>query len=140
MSGEEEQRFPVGVDTRPPIPARKWDDITGEVLLLVPNIAKLLVRLMRDPRISIRRKILVGAVIGYVLSPINLIPDFIVGLGSLDDLIFVSLAVDLLMRDSGEEIVREHWDGSVDGLDLVRSVFAWGADLLPEPIHRRFRT
>lgn len=139
MSVEQEPRSSVGVDTRPPIPARSWDEIAGEVILLVPNIAKLLVRLMRDPRIPIRRKVLVGAVVGYVLSPIDLIPDFVVGLGKLDDVILISLAVDHLMRDSGDEIVREHWDGSVDGLDLVRSVFGWGADILPEPIRRRIR-
>ncbi len=126
MSGEWEQQEPVGVDTRPPVPARSWDEIAGEVLLVVPNIAKLLVRLMRDPRVPMRQKVFVGAVVGYVLSPIDLIPDFVVGLGKLDDVILVSLAIDYLMRDSGEEIVRGHWDGSVDSLDLVRSVFAWG--------------
>lgn len=132
-------RDPVGVDSSEPVPARSWNEIAGEAILALPNVVKLFARLMRDPRIPIRRKVLVGAVAGYVLSPIDVIPDFVVGLGRLDDIILVSLAVDLLMRGSDESIIREHWDGSIDSLDLVRSVFAWGADIIPSPMRRLFR-
>jgi uncharacterized membrane protein YkvA (DUF1232 family) len=67
-----------------------------------------------------------------VISPIDLIPDFVIGIGRLDDLVLVSLAVDHLMSGTDEEIVREHWDGSEDGLDLVRSAFGWAASIIPD--------
>jgi len=102
-----------------------------EAALLIPNVVKLLVRLMRDPRVPIRRKVLVATVLGYVVSPIDLIPDFFIGFGKLDDILIVSIAIDHLMSGPERGIVEEHWDGSIDALDLVRSVCGWGAEVVP---------
>jgi uncharacterized membrane protein YkvA (DUF1232 family) len=125
------------VDRSLPVPARAWNEVALEAALLLPNLLKLLTRLMRDPRVPIRKKAFIGAVMAYVVSPIDLIPDFVVGLGKLDDIILVSLAVDHLMNGSEEAIVLEHWDGTIDALDLVRSIFAWGAEIIP-PAVRKF--
>jgi len=119
------------VDDTPPRERRGWRDVALEAALLVPNVVKLLVRLMRDPRVPIRQKVLVAAVLGYVVSPIDLIPDFVVGFGKLDDILVVSIAIDHLMSGSERAIVEEHWDGSIDALDLVRSVCGWGAEIVP---------
>jgi len=69
-------------------------------------------RLLRDPRVPAMPKWLIpaGALI-YLVSPIDLIPDFILGLGQLDDLSIVAVAValiTLLVRWSPQEIVDEH--------------------------------
>jgi uncharacterized membrane protein YkvA (DUF1232 family) len=136
MYDEKPLKVVEGVDTSEPIPPRSWNDIVSEVILLLPNLVKLFTRLMRDPRVPIRRKLFVASVAAYVLSPIDFVPDFIVGFGKIDDVILVSLAVDHLMRSVDSEIVLEHWDGSVDALDLVRSVFAWAADILPDSVRK----
>ena len=102
-----------------------------EAALLIPNLVKLLLRLMRDPRVPIRRKVLVGAVLVYVISPIDLIPDFVVGFGKLDDIVVLSVALNHLMAGAESRIVEEHWDGSIDSLDLVRSIVRWGAEIVP---------
>lgn len=136
MPFEESGLDPEGLDTAPPVPPRSWREIAAEVVLALPNIAKLLTRLMRDPRVSIRHKVLIGAVGAYVASPVDVIPDFLVGIGRLDDIILVSVAIDHLMRGAGEAIVLEHWDGSIDALDMVRSVFAWGTDIVPDRVRR----
>ncbi len=119
------------VDDSIPVDRRGWREVALETTLLIPNLVKLLVRLMRDPRVPIRRKVLVAAVLGYVISPIDLIPDFIVGFGKLDDIVVLSIAIDHLMSGSDQGIIEEHWDGSVDALDLIRSVFRWGAEVVP---------
>ena len=119
-----------------PPPARTWNEVALEAALLLPNVMKLLARLMADRRISTRRKVLIGAVAAYVVAPVDLIPDFVVGIGHLDDVVLVSLAVDHLLSGTDEAIVREHWDGSRDALDLVRSVFAWGAEIVPSVFSR----
>ena len=136
MYDEKPLRPVEALDTSEPVPPRSWNDIVSEVILLLPNLVKLLTRLMRDPRVPIRRKLLVASVAVYVISPIDLVPDFVVGFGKIDDVILVSLAVDHLMRSVDSEIVLEHWDGSIDALDLVRSVFAWAADILPESVRK----
>ncbi|GMQ98740.1 MAG: hypothetical protein BMS9Abin17_1267 [Acidimicrobiia bacterium] len=119
------------VDDSVPMDRRGWREMTLETALLVPNLVKLVVRLLGDRRVPMRRKALLGVVLLYVISPIDLIPDFIVGFGRLDDIILLSLAIDRLMTGSDQSIVAEHWDGSVDALDLVRSVFRWGAEVVP---------
>jgi uncharacterized membrane protein YkvA (DUF1232 family) len=124
----------VAIDDAIPVPPRSRQDLLVEAIMLVPNIVKLLTRLMRDRRVSMRRKAFIGAVLAYVISPVDLIPDFVFGIGRLDDLVLVSLAVDHLMSGTDAAIVREHWDGSEDGLDLVRSAFSWAASIIPDGV------
>ena len=107
-----------------------------EAALLLPNVAKLFARLIADSRVSTRRKILVAAVLVYIVSPVDLIPDFVIGVGHLDDIVLASLALNHLIEGTDEAVILEYWDGSIDGLDLVRSVFAWGADIVPSVFSR----
>jgi uncharacterized membrane protein YkvA (DUF1232 family) len=124
----------TAIDDALPVPRRSRQELAIEGVMLVPNVVKLLTRLMRDRRVSMRRKAFIGAVLIYVLSPVDLIPDFVIGIGRLDDLVLVSMAVDHLMSGTEEEIVREHWDGTEDGLDLVRSAFGWAASIIPDSV------
>jgi len=124
------------VDDAVPGPRRTWSEMAREAALLLPNVAKLFARLIADSRVSTRRKILVAAVLVYIVSPVDLIPDFVIGVGHLDDIVLASLALNHLIEGTDEAVILEHWDGSIDGLDLVRSVFAWGADIVPSVFSR----
>lgn len=62
----------------------------------------------RDPRVPWYAKVLAVVVVGYALSPIDLIPDFIPVLGYLDDLILVPLGIVLVIRLIPPEIMAEH--------------------------------
>jgi uncharacterized membrane protein YkvA (DUF1232 family) len=136
IDGVDDYPQELAIDDSSPVARRTWHEVSLEAALLLPNLVKLLVRLLADPRVPLRRKVFVGAVIAYVVSPVDLIPDFVIGLGHLDDIVLVSLAVDHLMTGTDEAVVLEHWDGSIDGLDLVRSVFAWGAEIVPSLFSR----
>lgn len=124
------------LDLSDQVRARTRQELAVEALLVIPNVAKLLTRLIRDPAVPIRRKILVGAVLAYVVSPIDLIPDFVIGFGRLDDLILVSLALDHILDGTDDEIVSRHWDGSQDALDLVLSASSWAAAIIPGAVRR----
>lgn len=124
------------LDLSDQVRARTRQELAVEALLVIPNVAKLLTRLIRDPAVPIRRKILVGAVLAYVVSPIDLIPDFVIGFGRLDDLILVSLALDHILDGTDDEIVSRHWDGSQDALDLVQSASSWAAAIIPGAVRR----
>jgi uncharacterized membrane protein YkvA (DUF1232 family) len=52
----------------------------------------------KDPRVPWYAKLLIACVIGYALSPIDLIPDFIPVIGYLDDLILVPLGIALALK------------------------------------------
>jgi uncharacterized membrane protein YkvA (DUF1232 family) len=118
-------------------PARRgWKELGMEAVLLLPNVVKLLVRITRDPRVPMRRKVVLAAVMAYVVSPIDLIPDFFIGVGRLDDVIVVAIALNHVMQGAGREVVIEHWDGSEDSLDLILSALEWGAEIVPEPLRQ----
>lgn len=107
-----------------------------EYALLAPRLIKLLVRLMRDPRVQPRSKAVLLVTVGYLVSPIDIIPDMVPGVGQLDDLIIVAFALDHLLNRIPEELVKEHWDGDEDVLEVVRHVVEIGAGLVPTWIKR----
>ncbi|MDJ0952692.1 MAG: DUF1232 domain-containing protein [Acidimicrobiia bacterium] len=124
------------LDTSDPVPVRTRAEILREAVLLVPNLAKLLFRLLRDHRVPRSRRLGMAAIGAYVASPVDLIPDYIPVVGGLDDLLLLAFAVDYLLEASPEEVIAEHWDGSEDGLELVRGMSGWGVELLPERFRR----
>ena len=52
----------------------------------------------RDTRVPLPAKIIIGLVLAYALSPIDLIPDFIPVIGYLDDLVLLPLGIWLAIR------------------------------------------
>lgn len=74
------------------------------------NQIKLSWRLFRDPRVSLKVKIIPVLAVLYVLWPIDLIPDFIVGLGQIDDVAILAMAMRAMERMTPPEIVAEHRD------------------------------
>lgn len=84
----------------------------------VPDCAVLFTRLVRDPRLSRRKKILLAALAAYLALPFDLVPDFIPVAGQLDDAILVALALRILLRGD-RELVVEHWPGPPQSLQLV---------------------
>ena len=108
--------------------ARRW---IKEAVLALPNMVKLVGRLVRDPRVPARSKAFAVLAAGYVLSPVDLVPDFIPFLGQSDDALVVILALHRLIRSAGEDVVLEHWDGSQDVLAIVENVVDLVAGLGP---------
>ncbi|HET7568474.1 MAG TPA: DUF1232 domain-containing protein [Gaiellaceae bacterium] len=85
----------------------------------VPDCIVLLRRLLRDPRVPRRRKLLLVALAGYLALPFDLVPDFLPVVGQLDDALAVALVLRAVLRGGGEELVREHWPGPESSLRLV---------------------
>jgi uncharacterized membrane protein YkvA (DUF1232 family) len=79
----------------------------------------LLKRLLRDPRVPFRAKVLLALTIPYLASPIDLIPDFIPVLGQIDDAFVVAFALRYVTRRAGANVVAELWPGSERGLEVV---------------------
>ncbi|MBM4051051.1 MAG: DUF1232 domain-containing protein [Planctomycetes bacterium] len=107
-----------------------------EAILLIPNVLKLTYRLLRDPRVSSVDKAMLGGLLVYLISPIDLVPDFIPVLGELDDLVLVALVFNRLVARAGRDVVLEHWDGREDVIDFLATAIKHGARLLPPRIQR----
>jgi uncharacterized membrane protein YkvA (DUF1232 family) len=104
----------------------------------LPQLIKLVARLARDPRVPSRTKTMLMLVGAYLLSPIDLVPSFVIGLGQLDDVIVVALALDQLLNHTPAHIVREHWDGEQDILELVQEILRVGTSVIPERVRKLF--
>ena len=85
----------------------------------VPDCIVLVRRLLGDARVPRRQKLLLGALVGYLAFPLDLVPDFIPIAGHVDDALLVVLALRAVLRRSGSELLREHWRGSESSLALV---------------------
>src|SRR5262245_66508356 len=93
----------------------------GDLVLLLPDFTVLLARLLRGPRVPRRAKLVALLGIGYVLSPIDLIPALLVGpLGLLDDLVVVTAALSRLINHVHPDVVRSAWPGRGDALDAIQ--------------------
>ncbi|HEX2421317.1 MAG TPA: YkvA family protein [Acidimicrobiia bacterium] len=110
--------------------------LAKDAALMLPNLVKLLSRLVKDPRVPRRSKLVLLAAVGYVISPIDILPEMIPVAGILDDLFLVAFALNHLIERAGEEIVVEHWDGPQDILEMVRSALGTVNDLVPQKIRR----
>ena len=92
--------------------ARTW-------LRLVPDCLVLSKRLLGDPRVPRSRKLVLGLLVAYLASPIDLVPDFIPVAGYLDDAVIVALVLRGVVRAAGEHVVRERWPGTPESLALL---------------------
>ena len=79
-----------------------------EVARKLPTYARLVWGLARDPRVPTQQKLVLGAIAGYLVFPIDIIPDFIPVLGQLDDLGVLIFGLDFFIRNAPKEVVEEH--------------------------------
>ena len=86
----------------------------------VPDCVVLFRRLLADERIPRRRKLALVALLGYLASPIDLVPDFIPVVGVLDDALAVALVLRFVLRAADDDLLAEHWPGPPQALSLLR--------------------
>jgi uncharacterized membrane protein YkvA (DUF1232 family) len=92
--------------------------VARDVARFIPDCIALVRSLLRDPRVPRWHKRLLAALVGYLVLPFDLVPDFIPIAGHLDDALMVALALRVVLRGSSE-LVREHWRGSDSSLAVV---------------------
>jgi uncharacterized membrane protein YkvA (DUF1232 family) len=85
----------------------------------IPDCLVLFRRLIGDPRVPRQRKVLLGLVVVYLASPIDLVPDFIPVAGQLDDVIIVALALRAVLG-ADDELLRQHWPGPGSSLRVIQ--------------------
>ena len=130
------RRKPRGPEVRGGAEPHGARDVVMAVIRDIPSFLKLLWRVAKDPRVSAVDKAIVVATVGYVIMPLDFIPDFIPFLGQVDDVYLVMLALDRLLTNAGMDVLLDHWDGEVDGLERAISGLEKAASFLPEPIRR----
>jgi uncharacterized membrane protein YkvA (DUF1232 family) len=98
---------------------RPRDVPVREVVRVIPDVLRLLKALVTDGSVPLDARIVLVGLIAWILSPIDLIPEFIPGLGPLDDVIVAIVALRYVRRRIGIDGIRARWAGSDDGLRLL---------------------
>jgi uncharacterized membrane protein YkvA (DUF1232 family) len=102
----------------------------------LPTYGRLTLDLLADERVSVARKALLAGVVGYAVSPLDLIPDRIPFLGALDDVVVAVLGVELFLSGISSELIDE----KLDRLGIPRAAFDEDRSrvrrIIPTPVRR----
>ena len=105
-------------------------------MMFLPNMVKLLARMLKDTRVPTAEKALFLAAIVYVISPLDLIPDVFPFIGQVDDIYVVVLTLLRLVNRTDASVVREHWSGGGDIVSLADTIAGIAPKFLPKRIAR----
>lgn len=89
------------------------------MMRLVPDVIRLVKRLATDPAVPRGTRWWLLGLLGYLLLPFDLVPDFIPVLGFADDAVVVAIALRFAIRHAGMRAVERHWPGTPEGLVSV---------------------
>ena len=103
--------------------AARPDELTARgALRLLPDVIRLVRRLAADRSLPRGVRVRLWLLLGYLLMPIDLVPDFIPVPGYADDVVVVAWALRSVVRRAGGEALDRHWPGEPAGLAVVRRV------------------
>ena len=108
----------------------------GNFLMFLPNLVKLLGRLLKDTRVPTAEKALFLAALVYFVMPVDLIPDIFPFIGQVDDIYVIALSLLRLVNRTDESVVRQHWSGGGDVVALADSIVSIAPALLPKRVTR----
>jgi uncharacterized membrane protein YkvA (DUF1232 family) len=108
----------------------------ANLLFFIPNLLVLCWRLMVDSRVPAKERLLVAGAIVYALVPLDVIPDMLPFIGQVDDAYLIALSLLRLMTVTDPRVVRQHWRGGGDVVELVGAVALTASKVLPKRITR----
>lgn len=106
------------------------------LLLFLPNMVALCFRLAADARVPVAEKAFFAAAIVYAIVPFDFLPDILPFIGQIDDIYLIALVLLRLVSRTDAQIVREHWRGGGDIIQLADSIASIAPILLPKRVNR----
>ncbi|MGQ0482663.1 MAG: YkvA family protein [Pseudonocardia sp.] len=101
-------------------------DVLAQAMRLVPDAVRLLRRLISDPAVPLRIRLMLALLLVYLISPIDIIPDVIPVVGYADDAIIVAVALRAAVRHAGHGVLARLWPGTPEGLDVLTRLAGLG--------------
>jgi uncharacterized membrane protein YkvA (DUF1232 family) len=101
---------------------RPRDGRLRDLVRIVPDVLRLVRHLLADRAVPGRVRVALAVLLVWLVSPIDLIPDFIPVLGPLDDVVVAVLVLRYVRRQLGEPELRRRWSGTPEGFRLLTAV------------------
>jgi uncharacterized membrane protein YkvA (DUF1232 family) len=108
-----------------------------ELLRLLPDLARLIGRVVTDPALPRPAKIALAAAVAYLLTPVDLLPDFVPFVGILDDVLLAAVIVDGLLNHVDRALLLRYWPGDPASLERVARYARVLAVWVPGRLKRR---
>ena len=94
-------------------------ELAMPALRAIPDLIRLARRLLSDPRTPTRHKAAVLFLLAWLISPIDLLPEFLPGIGPLDDIVVAAVVLGWVARSTGRDRLRELWSGDDAGFEAI---------------------
>ncbi len=95
----------------------------AEYLMLAPDLFHLLCKLSIDKDVPVKERAKLAGAIAYFVSPIDLVPEAIVGpVGYVDDIALAAYVLNSIINNSGPDVVKKHWAGDRDVLEVIQEI------------------
>ena len=97
-----------------------------EVVRIVPDVLRLVRSLLSDRGVPLGVRVALVVLLAWLVSPIDLIPEFIPVLGPVDDVVVAVLVLRYVRRRLGAEELRRRWAGTAEGFELLSRIIGSG--------------
>lgn len=95
----------------------------AEYLMFAPDLFHLLCKLSLDEGVPIKEKAKLVGAIAYFVSPVDLVPELLLGpLGYVDDIALAAYVLNGIINNSDKELVEKHWAGEGDVLEVIQQI------------------
>jgi len=111
-----------------------------EYALVAPDILHLLGRLALDKEVPARQKARLGLVIAYFVSPVDFLPEVLVGpTGYADDVVLAAYVLQGILADTPKHVIERHWAGEGDVLEVIQHALDVAHEWLSPRFMKKFR-
>lgn len=112
----------------------------AEYLMFAPDFFHLLVKLAMDPDVPASEKAKLAVAIAYFVSPIDLIPEGIVGpAGYIDDIALSAYVLNSIVNSVGPDVIKKHWAGDGDVLIAIKEVLKVADEMLGSGLWKKIK-
>jgi uncharacterized membrane protein YkvA (DUF1232 family) len=101
---------------------RPKDVPVRDLLRVIPDVVRLIRSVVGDRSAPLDTRVVLVGLLVWILSPIDLIPEFIPVLGPLDDVVVAIVAMRYVRRRLGPDDLQRRWQGTPEGFLLLRRV------------------
>ena len=111
-----------------------------EYIMLAPDLFHLLTKLSLDPDVPASKKVKIAGIIAYFISPIDLIPELLLGpVGYLDDIAATAYILNDIINEVDPKIIQRNWAGEKDILVLVKTIIANANNIIGSGLLKKLR-
>lgn len=97
----------------------------SDYLFIIPDMAALLYRLLKDKRVPVRTKLIISGAIAYIAFPTDIIPDNIPFIGKVDEIAVAFFALDRIIADVSINVILENWEGKNDIVLVIKNIIEY---------------